>query len=980
MAMSTIAAATAGGVIINLWSEGLLRVGSLVFQRMLRIKNIQQAVQGVVQQDLVVRTAIADLETYLGSREGILTEKIHKFIRDLEKSGVVTVMIEEALLDARSETTKLAFIELYHTTSEESSEAEELYSKISIAIGETARALLKDKSLAALINAGRKKIEQRLARIEDFLSVAELHARDDKGLDAKKIEDTLGKICKGLQIHYRTLRVETDSGAKPVDINKIYMPSRLRYMNSFSAQIEMMNISKNRENGHYFFHGRVEQFPYSEFQSEFNRCVVLGDPGGGKSTLCQNLCYNLAKNSFLEIQHGAREEFQPSIQKVPLRIVLKGFERARHSDPQLDILTYLKRDLVNYVNATYSEISEAVDHVLHFGSAVIIFDGLDEILETARRREFVDLVVGFVDKYPLCPSVITSRIVGYDEAPLPDDFDKVVLAKFNDSEVKAYVEKFLKIIGGMSAPESVKMADLFLTQTASNAHDLRQNPLMLGLMSWLFHMKGDVPSNRPEIYKECALLMFDKWDGKRGIKARKTNDFDLLNLFGFLAANIYGDSELEAGVKKDWLLRIIRQFFKAQYEGEPRALESAREIVDFITGRAWLMSDIGNGVYGFTHRTFLEYFFARNVAEQYDGVAKVFRSLKPKIVRSERDVVNHLTLQVSVDKNLRKITEAIRLLEVWSSRPPKSVKHALALFHFAAKSLEYLPGPEGEIRKLVRKIVKFVLSKNVPANAAVLIIGQCCFGARERQSICRKVVKEVLVEAIAAGDSDQFIRASKIVSRPLISFGFEFDLDLLPEDVRHEVLREVRDAVMNRKDVDQLAGLLALEWYSSGGKDFIRNHGLQAIFTDPRSTNRRSDLSLAHILVASLVFDKNEHSIDLDGGCIADVISSVSSHFPDDLPILISKSKLVNPSPSAGQAWLDNVLERISVGPDFDDKNINGLLLILLCLGDIRGKRGAVNLRMRRVMENYKSLGSKFDLRLEALVLDQRPIIQVGNL
>lgn len=65
--------------------------------------------------------------------------------------------------------------------------------------------------------------------------------------------------------------------------------------------------------------------------------------------------------------------------------------------------------------------------------------------------------------------------------------------------------------------------------------------LLLGLMAFLFFVKGDVPNNRPEIYKECAMLMFEKWDQRRGILAKIPDDFDIVHLFSEVAAAIYGN-------------------------------------------------------------------------------------------------------------------------------------------------------------------------------------------------------------------------------------------------------------------------------------------------------------------------------------------------------------------------------------------------------------------------------------------------------
>ena len=171
-----------------------------------------------------------------------------------------------------------------------------------------------------------------------------------------------------------------------------------------------------------------------------------------------------------------------------------------------------------------------------------------------------DLVVAFCNQYPLCPTLVTSRLVGYDDASLSEDFEELILERFDQREIESYLTKFFKVVGGRTEQESAQYAQDFLRQTASNAADLRTNPLMLGLMAWLFNARGDVPSNRPEIYRECAILMFERWDPDRDIKADVPADFDKLHLFSTLASKIFGDPELAAGIETRWLAAEIRAY------------------------------------------------------------------------------------------------------------------------------------------------------------------------------------------------------------------------------------------------------------------------------------------------------------------------------------------------------------------------------------------------------------------------------------
>jgi hypothetical protein len=74
----------------------------------------------------------------------------------------------------------------------------------------------------------------------------------------------------------------------------------------------------------------------------------------------------------------------------------------------------------------------------------------------------------------LCPVIVTSRLVGYDDAQLPDEFDELILEKFDDSEVLSYCTKFMKVVGGHDEKTASQRAASFCRQTINNAADLRR--------------------------------------------------------------------------------------------------------------------------------------------------------------------------------------------------------------------------------------------------------------------------------------------------------------------------------------------------------------------------------------------------------------------------------------------------------------------------------------------------------------------------
>ena len=67
------------------------------------------------------------------------------------------------------------------------------------------------------------------------------------------------------------------------------------------------------------------------------------------------------------------------------------------------------------------------------GRGVVIFDGLDELLDTSRRADVTARVERFCAEYPLAAVLVTSRQIGYDEARLDDrQFTTYRLGGFTD--------------------------------------------------------------------------------------------------------------------------------------------------------------------------------------------------------------------------------------------------------------------------------------------------------------------------------------------------------------------------------------------------------------------------------------------------------------------------------------------------------------------------------------------------------------------
>src|SRR5258708_11007511 len=248
--MSVTVASLSAGLAGPLLTSAIQRVGSLTFQKAMRVSRIEQTLKGSAQRNSNVKLAMEDFETVIGNRYGQYTEKLAQFLEELERSGLITAMVEDALLERRSQEVKAAFVALH------------------------ARA------------RGR------------------IITRQDGGEAEWRIDPNI-----------------------------------------------------------------LQTITYGDLKLSFSRVVILGDPGGGKSTICQNLCFDLAKQAAIALATDNKPTAQ--LQKFPIRIVLRTFEKARTAEPQLSLFEFIIRDLRNYVSLEKSQLEHAALYLLTSRAAVL---------------------------------------------------------------------------------------------------------------------------------------------------------------------------------------------------------------------------------------------------------------------------------------------------------------------------------------------------------------------------------------------------------------------------------------------------------------------------------------------------------------------------------------------------------------------------------------------------------------------------------
>ena len=212
----------------------------------------------------------------------------------------------------------------------------------------------------------------------------------------------------------------------------------------------------------------VKDIGLKDFARRLDRTVLLGDPGGGKTTAANVLMCHFAS----EMPTGAR---------VPFLIRLREYSTER------SIVGHIEHQLQTFYQCPPP--GGLLELLLLTSRAAVIFDGLDELLDTSQRRDISDRLERFCAEYPLAPVLVTSRVVGYEQARLDNSqFVTFRLGGFGPSQVSEYASKWFALDEEARPGD----ADAFVTESEA-IPDLRSNPLLLSLLCILYRGAGSLP-------------------------------------------------------------------------------------------------------------------------------------------------------------------------------------------------------------------------------------------------------------------------------------------------------------------------------------------------------------------------------------------------------------------------------------------------------------------------------------------------------
>jgi GTPase SAR1 family protein len=412
------------------------------------------------------------------------------------------------------------------------------------------------------------------------------------------------------------------------------------------------------------------------------RTLVLGAPGSGKSTLCQAL-----------VRQVALDPDGP----VPFLLQLRDF--AGESPPRRSIVEYIEHQAKTVFQVTAP--SGVVAELLERGQAIVLFDGLDELANSAHRADIAAIIESFARGFPLSAVVVTSReIAAYQTLFAPQAFEEYLLEELTEPEVEEYCRRWFRANEGPSVGEPDELANEFLRQS-SFLPDLRRNPLLLALLCSLYVGTRYIPTNLVEICDMSAELLYRRWDAMRGITVGQRLNSASLALAS-LAYYILEHQASGLALPRRQVIQLMTDYFASRSGDLDKAAEEARDFVDFCTGRAMVFSDVGaegiDIIYGFTHYTFLEYFAALQLVRMSDSPEQLAEILTARVALGEWLMLGQFAVQImdrNTDNGAYRVVSAM-LARVHSQSPMSQRR----VREFVVNCTEFVTLPSKFVREL----------------------------------------------------------------------------------------------------------------------------------------------------------------------------------------------------------------------------------------------------------------------------------------
>ncbi|MFF7124216.1 NACHT domain-containing protein [Streptomyces sp. NPDC008240] len=402
--------------------------------------------------------------------------------------------------------------------------------------------------------------------------------------------------CSRLAQELSTLRILDMS--RPMQLGRLYVQVRVqeqeppRFLREEELDQDRMPDGAGRESPAPDTAASQTYAPVDALQ-RYQRIVVVGDPGAGKTTMLRHLALCMAEQTEGQGLPG-----------LPAYVELFRFIQSEH----VSLLDYLAEHWATQYG--FADARAFLEEELVAGDVALLLDGLDEVLggESAQDamgayHRVTEEVDRLATRFPRALIATTCRRHGW-RGGLPQ-FQVLEALDFEWPQIEAFITNWFG--------DSDHRSGALVRALSANARlqTLATNPLLLSLIAIVYERDLELPERRAALYRRCIEVLLREWDAHRKITrySRFTTDRkqDLLKQ---IARHYHQRGQRY--FPEDDLLDLIAEFLPTI----DLPCTDNRAILDEIAAQYGLLKVQAHGWYGFLHLTLQEHFAAIALLEE----------------------------------------------------------------------------------------------------------------------------------------------------------------------------------------------------------------------------------------------------------------------------------------------------------------------------------------------------------------------------
>jgi predicted nucleotidyltransferase len=385
------------------------------------------------------------------------------------------------------------------------------------------------------------------------------------------------------------------------------------------------------------------------------RVLIRGEPGSGKTTALRHAARAYARG---RVANG----HDPKPPRVPLMVRLAEFAQARERDSQMSLLRFVVTRTLRDASPEYwAQVERNIELELQRGTCLVLLDGLDEV---GGGGDFSAVLREFVDDFSQNQFVLTSRIVGLNAGPWQKlGFATFQVARWGEEDIRDFARRWYagRPASGKKQPKKQldQQANEFTTAILSHPplREIASNPLILTILAALHYANATLPRRRADLYAKIVEVMLETWEaGKRGARPGDALHGIVLEAreFGWLLARLALGMQREGCLLRPrwWVTDFVEKFLRDQValDGD-HVKEQCERVVQYLGERSGLLVERGDGLFGFCHRTFQEYFAGRGLLLEVEGGGDIVTLLRPYLFHPQwEEVLLHVAASLSAPR------------------------------------------------------------------------------------------------------------------------------------------------------------------------------------------------------------------------------------------------------------------------------------------------------------------------------------------